>query len=215
MIPNWLNKSLSEDGLPRIRQAIHNAEQHTSAEIVPMICHSSTPMQHVLPLLWAGALLFWGALFFSFEHPLRLPAWGWFVALALATITATLLQKFAAIQRACTNRETMNAAVDRRAELEFYRAGLNHTQDRTGVLIFASLVERHVVVLADKTIADRLPPETWRQAIDLFLAEIKAGNLERGYIRCIDFCAAKLQENFPIKADDKNELRNDLVILAD
>ncbi len=215
MIPDWLKKSLRDDALPRIRRAIQDAEHHTSAEIVPMICRVSTPMQHVLPLLWAGALLFWSALFFMFQHPLNLPAWGWFVVLLLAVLSATIFQNFAFAQRACTHPDTMGSAVERRAELEFYRAGLNHTRDRTGVLIFASLVERRAVVLADKAIADRLPAETWRQAIDVLLNEIKDGNMERGYIRCIEFCAAQLQTHFPIKPHDENELRNDLVILTD
>lgn len=216
MIPTWLKQSLAEEALPRLRQAIHDAEQHTSAEIVPMICRVSTPMQHVLPLIWCGSLLFWSALFFTFEHSLHLPRWGWFVvAFLLASITAALLQRFNFIQRACTSPETMATSVQRRAELEFYRAGLNHTRDRTGVLIFASLVEHHAVILADSTIAQRLPSETWREAIDILISEIKSGRLEQGYIRCIAFCAEKLQATFPAQPHDTDELRNDLVILAD
>lgn len=215
MIPSWLKESLPEEALPRIRQAIYDAEQHTAAEIVPMICRSSTPMQHVLPILWAGSLMLWSVLFFTLEQALQLPRWGWFVTFILASITAAVLQRFYFVQRACTAPETMDGEVQRRAELEFYRAGLNHTRHRTGVLIFASLVERRAVVLADSAIAEQLPAETWRQAIDILIHEIKSGRLEQGYIRCIAFCAEKLQATFPVQPHDTNELRNDLVILTD
>lgn len=215
MIPSWLKKQLPEDALPRIRQAIHNAEQHTSAEIVPMLCRISTPMHHVLPLLWCGSLLVWSVVFFTLEGSLHMPIWAWFLAFILASLTTALLHRIPFVQRGCTHPDMMNESVDRRAELEFFRAGLDHTQHRTGVLIFASLLEHRAVILADSAIADRLPSETWREAVNILVSEIKSGNLERGYIRCIAFCAEKLRENFPVQPHDQNELRNEFIILSD
>ena len=103
-------------------------------------------------------------------------------------------------------------AVRERAELEFYRQGLTQTKDQTGILIFISLFERKVVLLADKGINDKLLSPMWDEIVEKLSHEIRSGELASGLTQSIKSCGDLLQVHFPIKKEDKNELKNDLVI---
>lgn len=102
--------------------------------------------------------------------------------------------------------------VDIRAELEFYRHYQGKTEHRTAILIFVSLLEHRAVVLADKAIAQKLPPETWTQVVQLLTEEMKKKDLATGMIRAIEKCSQILTEHFPAQKENPNELSNSLVI---
>ena len=99
-----------------------------------------------------------------------------------------------------------------RAELEFYESNIQQTSGSTGILIFVSLMERKVIVLADKAINDQLPKETWQNAVDLIVTGLKAKNMALGLKNAIEFIGNTLEGPLPIKTNDTNELSNHLVI---
>ncbi len=102
--------------------------------------------------------------------------------------------------------------MEQRAELEFYRAGINGTSRRSGILLFVSFAEHRAVVLADKVIADKLPASTWNEVLTVLLAGIKSGRAGQGYIDAVNHSAKILAQHFPEIVSDENELSNRLVI---
>ena len=82
-------------------------------------------------------------------------------AVWLAAVVAAGLGFLAAswppLRRALAGREAMARAVRRAAEAAFTREGVFETRDRTGILIFLSLLEHQVVVLPDTGIAAKAP----------------------------------------------------------
>jgi putative membrane protein len=99
-----------------------------------------------------------------------------------------------------------------RAELEFHREGLSQTVDRTGILLFLSVFERHAVVLADQGIASKLPPSTWEDVVKVILEGARAKNWEPKLAEAIRLCGGHLNAHFPIKPGDKNEISNAVVL---
>ena len=199
----WAGSILDEAARRRLEEAVARAEKHTSGEIVPMLVRTSTSTGHVAPLL---LMLLWVVLLAALDLT-GISSW-WIVGLlaGLAIPAAFGLSRIPLLRRRLTARDDLERQVFARAHLEFLAAGLDRTQGATGVLIFVSWEERRVVVLADRAISDRLPPETWVTVRDALLAGIRRGDTAGGFIAAIDLCAEILEPHFPVQPDDRNEL---------
>jgi putative membrane protein len=213
-IPNFLSRYLKQEDLAQIASAVSKAESKTSAEIVPMIVKSSSSVGAV-PYL-AGLLLFSLGLILDRAFDLEL-IWGigGYLILGLLVLSAIggfYLAQYQFIRQILTPDNQRDQAVQLRAELEFHRLNMVSTIDRTGVLLFISMAERQVVVLGDLTIDKKLGKVTWDAFITDFLSQMKTGDLKGGLLGFIDKCGGLLAENFPISAQDTNEIPNDLVI---
>ncbi len=92
------------------------------------------------------------------------------------------------------------------AGLAFFELGLTSTRDRTGILLYVSLLEHQVVVLADRGIDEPVEPGTWDAVVERILDGIRSGRAEDGLCEAIERCADVLAARFPRRADDVNEL---------
>jgi putative membrane protein len=92
------------------------------------------------------------------------------------------------------------------ASRAFHETGMVETRDRTGILIYVSLLERRVEVIADRGIHARVEDGTWNDVVERVLAGIRAGHADQGLIAGIRRCGEILAANFPPGPDDRNEL---------
>jgi putative membrane protein len=115
------------------------------------------------------------------------------------------------VKRSLLRDRRRNEAVLQRSLAAFTAEGLHHTRDHTGILIFVSLLEHEVEVLADKGINEKVPQGTWDEVVRILTAELKAGRACEGFCKAIERCGVILAEHFPRPADDKDELSNRLV----
>ena len=214
MVPNWLKSYLSDDGSARIQKAIEQAESKTSGEVVPMIVRASSTVGHVPPMMLAILVIAF-LLVDGFElqanllgdHPLLI-----LVDMIVLILLANGLAQLTWVQRLLTSRADRIAQSETRAELEFYEAELNRTKDATGILLFVSLMEHRVTVLADKGISEKVPAETWTEVDKLIISGIKSKDMAKGFESAILKCGEILAPHFPIQPDDKNELSDKLII---
>lgn len=210
----WANKYLKNNDVERIGEAVRIAEKKTSGEIVPMVVLSSSPVGHVpmLVTLFASVIFLlignWAHFGFYF------PNWIWSLLILLPGFyfIGSLMKRNLTVQRFLTNDQDESDNVFRRAQLEFYQQKLQKTKDRTGILIFVSLMERQVIVLADKGISERLPQSTWDEVVQLIIQGKKSGNLADGMIAGIQKCGELLTEKFPVQSHDQNEIGNQLIL---
>ena len=211
VIPKWLQKHIDSSGLEQIEQAIHQAELKTSGEIVPVVIRKCSTVGHIaLPLLLLNFIsiqILFEVFGTSFDHSISFA-----ISLVSALIVTRLLSPLDFIERCLTPKEDQSRQVIQRAELEFYESNIQQTADSTGILIFISLMERKVVVLADKAINDQLPKETWQHVVDLVIKGIKSKNMASGLKEAVKFVGTTLEGPLPIKPNDNNELSNHLVI---
>jgi putative membrane protein len=200
---------LTTDDKQRISDAIRAVEARTSGELVTVIARESANYGHV-PLLWAAlvALLLPAPLLFTGLATVQIfeLQWGAFIALAL-------LLQVGPIKMAVTPPAIKRAYARRLAREQFFAQGLHRTHERSGVLIFVSLAEHYVEVIADEGINARLASNVWEQAVADFVREVKAGRVAQGFLTAIADCGETLIAHFPRAAGDTNELPNHLIEL--
>lgn len=207
-------KFVTPELIEKVTQAVEKAESRTSGEIVPMIVKRSSMVGQVpyqLAVLWfivVLALYEWipDIIFELFSYTTF-----WVIAIVGAGffLWAGNLSFF---QRLLTSQAYKTVGVFQRAQLEFYQIKMQETRDRTGILIFVSLMEHQCVVLADKGIAEKLPDETWQGVVQQVIDGIKRKDPAGGLIAAVHTCGELLAQHFPPRPDDKNELPNKLIV---
>jgi putative membrane protein len=192
----------------RISAAIRAVEAHTAGEIFCVVARRSGDDRHV-PLVWAASL----ALL------VPLPAIylaGWSAPTVYLAQLATFLAGAAALSLPALRhrllpRRVRSARAHAEAMRQFFAQGLDRTEHRTGVLIFASTAERHAEIVADAGINAKVDGAVWDQAVATLVASIKAGQPADGFIAAIEQCGAVLAEHFPPGALPRDELPDRLV----
>ena len=199
---------MTDSDRARIGAAIRDVESRTGGELVAVVAQASDDYYYI-PTLWAAllAILLSGIaeLFALLPTGLNLTVeLGLFIALALAFRWSPLKMRLVpgAVKRA-------RAAVLARAQ--FLEQNLYATRDRTGVLIFVSVAEHYVEVLADKGINDRVDPAVWQHAVDAFVTRVRAGQVADGFVEAVERCGVVLIEHFPRTPGDADELPNHLI----
>lgn len=201
----------SDEDNQRIKQAVKKAEASTSGEIVPLIVQASDPYPHAD---LAGGIV---------GQSLALIAGIWlvpdldYVASILFLVGGFLIGYLATrfispLKRAILGNRIVSTEVYQRALQAFFELGIMNTRDRTGILIMVSLLEHKVQVLADTGINEKVTEGTWDGVVTLVLNGIKSGSVINGLCDAIEKCGKILSNDFPIKDDDTNEIKNDLIV---
>ncbi len=191
----------------KIETAVKAAEMKTSGEIVPMVVNSSYdyPRAELIGggslALATGLLVSWG---FGGES-----IW-WFLPVFIVGffIFQQLIHNIPELKRWLIHPEELTEEVKEKALVSFLEQGLHETRDRTGILILISLLERRVQVLADSGINAKVPENTWKEVTDIITAGLKSEDACAAICQAIDLCGELLQEHFPRKDDDTDELPN-------
>jgi len=81
--------------------------------------------------------------------------------------------------------------------MEQFTHRLHATKASTGVLIYASLAERQVEIIADEAIHKKVAPGEWDRAVKAAVGPIGAGDVAGGLIAAIELCGRALAAHFP------------------
>lgn len=95
---------------------------------------------------------------------------------------------------------------------EFYLHGLDKTKNQTGVLLLILVKRRAIEVLGDKGINEKVPHGTWDSVVRDLSNEIRRGNRLRGICQAVMRIGELLEESFPHKANDTDELPNAVIV---
>jgi putative membrane protein len=214
-VPAWAKHLIDDDGLRRIHDAVTKVEKHTSAEIVPMLVSHSSTTGHVPWVLFLFLMMLTGVLVpqLAVFTALEIPYWLFeIVALVLAIVGTWTFASMPYVRHWLTPRLDQVLSVERRALLEFHLAQVQDTEHRTGILLMVSSLERRAIVIADKSIDERLPKATWDNVIAILLEKTKAGNFADGIVAALEALIIHLEPVFPPAHDNKDELENGLII---
>lgn len=145
------------------------------------------------------------------------PGAPWWVLLgvqALALAVAHTAARHPTVRRKLLPADLVETRVHERARRCFREQGLTRTRGRTGILLFVTLLERRVVVLADDGIHRVLDPdECWEQVVDLVLAGLRAGRGVEGLEAGVRRCGEILARHVPVvPARELDELPNAIVV---
>ncbi|MBU4034234.1 MAG: hypothetical protein KKG34_05490 [Proteobacteria bacterium] len=194
----------------QIAATISGVEKKTSGEVVAMVVTASDtyPEAALLAGLSIGGLtaliitdLFLGD---SLGYFLPLLVCGSILVSSLAKISPSLLRWFIPESR-------LETRVAEHALRSFYEKKLHTTRDNTGVLFFISLLEHKVWILADTGIYEKISPETLLAYANDIATGIKQGHACTALCRQIEAVGNILEQHFPVKTDDTNELSNQVL----
>jgi putative membrane protein len=139
--------------------------------------------------VWGGPVALWIAL-----PPAAGAAGAWLVTLAAP-----------ALRRLLVPPDVLAERVRQRAMRAFLEEQVFRTRDRSGVLVFVSLFERRVVILADRGLDGTVTASEWEAVSAGIAAGMRDGRpgpaLADGIRRC-----ARLTARLPGRPDDRDEL---------
>lgn len=210
----------SDDDRRQIEDAVASAEATTAAEIVPFVATRSDPYPAAL---WRGGVLgallalCTAALLRSAALPSVTPYLTDLGILLVTLLTggvgaiATGFLPF--LTRILTPPSERDRAVYRRAVQAFMDEEVFDTDGRTGILLFVSLVEHRIEVLADRGVDAGVDETAWAEVADRIRRGIEEEQLTRGLMNGIEHCETVLEAtNLTAEVDDdqlSDHLRRD------
>jgi putative membrane protein len=200
---------LDADAKKALTAAIQQIEARSSAEVVIVVRRRSAPAWGAALVALAVAALATLAvelfapwtfdLIWILIDPVLVGA-----ACAVAALRVPWLARHLSLRRA--QRRSAEVA----ARVAFFDKGIRRTRDRTGILVYVSLVEREAVVLADDGVMRAVPPEEWAKALETLAATVGEGATAESLASHIAALGDVLEPALPRRADDVNELPDEV-----
>lgn len=224
---------LSEADHKRIADAITDAEAKSAGEIFCVLTHEVSRYREV-PLAWAAAVAFvvppmlvlaglhrlaLADIFSSWTDDSLRAAEG-LILHALLTYGLVQAGLFAVValavslprlRRVMTPGFLKQRRVRQAARNHFVASGARLSDAEPHILIFASLMDRKVELVAHAAIHRAVGEGPWNAAVAAVSAGMKAGNTADGFVKAIEICGAALAEHFPPKGPARNLLPNELL----
>jgi putative membrane protein len=200
----------------RIKAAVEAAEGKTSGEIVPYVVDHSDNYEDAE---WRSAFLF-AFMTFCIVVAVRSFTSVWLplnvVEIGLATLAAgalaMLLVKYVRpVKTFFAGRHLIDHRVAQRAAEAFISEEVFNTRDRTGILIFVSLLEHRVLVIGDAGINASVKKADWHDVVQRVVKGINDGKITEGLVDAILQCGSLLEQHgLKRRADDSDELSDSL-----
>jgi putative membrane protein len=200
---------LTEQDRQKIESAIIAAERTTSGELVAVVAQAADDYRYALFLWPALAALLLPAVLLTIAPGMS--AWTLYLAEAAAFLALALLAHLPPVRRALVPEAMQRRSASQLAREQFVEQGLHLTRARTGVLLFVSVAEHYVEIIADEGINARVPPGTWDKAVADFVERVRAGRIAEGFLAVVEMVEARLAEHFPRPPDDRDELPNRVI----
>ena len=196
---------MDEADKARVSAAIHAAEARTSGEIFCVIARQSSDYR-LVPIAWSAAIALFAPLAL-----LGLTDWSAPVVYLLQIIiflAVSIGLSHPAIKFRIVPPRARHDRAHAEAMRQFFAQGIDKTERRTGVLIFASTAERYVEVVADAGINDLVATAVWDDVVGSLVSAIRDGRSADGFVGAIATCGEILAAHFPPGALNRNEIRD-------
>lgn len=209
---------LTQEEQEKIKLAVQDLEKESSGELVLYLAKSSSEyhsgkwiISTILGGIVALAVLVLGY-FWLLPEGLTIISVSIAVlgAMVFGFIFGLISKKLRAsfMGNAYTHKKVMS-----KAHAVFLEKEVFQTVDRTGILVFISLLEKEVVVLGDTGISSVVQKEQWNEVVEHIIQGIKKKSLCEGILAAVKDCKQLLLDNkFKVRPDDDNELPDEITI---
>ncbi len=196
-----------------ITRCVQEAEKQTSGEIVPMIVSES---HHYPPAAIYGATFISLPVALLVTHLLGASFWigpdnMWlFLAcfILLYAISYPLVQNISWLKRRFLLPARAEEEVKAGAIQAFFTEKLYRTRAQNGILLYISVFERRVWILADSGIIEKIGQEQWQEIVDAVTSGIRKKRQAAAICEAVNRIGAILKEFYPYEKDDSDELHN-------
>lgn len=183
---------------------VKEIELRTDAELVLIVRARSGWYRHAD--YFFGALLAFAALIFLLFSPFNFHQYWVAIDVALLFVLGTVIaSRSNSIRRLLTTEKFRNQAVRTAAAAMFYEAGIANTSAEMGVLIYQSVLERRLELIADRGILKGVNALEWNQVLfELHQAGRKAQ--PQALLEALEHFGRLLATHLPTTGDNPNEL---------
>lgn len=189
------------DSVFRCVQEIENA---TDAEVVIVVRARSGSYRQADYLF--GALVAFAGLFFLLFLPVNFHAYWVPLDIAGLFLLGTYLGSWSnTLRRLLTTDKFRKAAARTGAAAMFYEAGIANTNAEMGVLIYLSLLERRLELIADRGVLKAVPALAWNQRL-AELHQVGKHPDPENFLKALRSLGALLAEHLPATGENPNEL---------
>jgi putative membrane protein len=212
-----MKDSVTKSDRHAVVAAIKIAELKTSGEIMVVVAKQSDDYVHVPIHIAAGMALAvpfvlpWAARFFPWAS---VTLWWVFAVQLILFIVVALVLSQSWFRYLVTPRRLMRKYAHRNAATQFLAVNAHSTGGRTGVLIFVSLLERYVEIVADTAIAAKVSHADWQRIVEQMLPLLKADKLTDALVLAVEHSGDKLAKHFPPSTTNPNELPDHFIVLG-
>ena len=147
-----------------LADCVREIENQTDAEIVIAVRARSGSYRHADYL--CGAILSFASLLFLLFAPFEFQHyWVAIDVLLLFGLGAYLCSRSSSLRRLLTTEDYRAQIVRTGAAAMFYEAGIANTDAEMGVLIYLSLLEQRLELIADRGVLKAAPPLEWNERV--------------------------------------------------
>jgi putative membrane protein len=187
-----------------LAQAVRDIEKNSDAEIVIVVRGRSGTYRHADYL--CGAIIAFVGLVFVLLSPFEFHTyWVPIDVLALFIAGAFVSARTDFIRRAFTTKDFRAKAARTGAAAMFYEAGIANTSAENGLLIYLSLLERRLEVIADRGILKAVPALKWNNSV-FELKRIGKNPEPENLVKAVRDLGCLLAEHMPATGENPNEL---------
>ena len=224
---------LSQSDHARITAAIAEAKSKSAGEIFCVLTHEVSRYREV-PLAWAAIAAFLLPPLFTLlglnwlaqanlgstwtdesalaAKSLIVSALGSYTLLQAAIfVVVALIVAQPAVRRMLTPRFLKRHRVRQVARHHFAASGAKLSQAEPYILIYASLGDRQVELVAHKAIHDAVGDGPWNAAVAAVAEGMKQGKPADGFLRAIAICGEALAAHFPANGPHRNFFPDDIL----
>lgn len=219
--------SFTDENLKKIQEAVAMAEKNTDGEIALAVTPSCNSYGFwellfavVMGLITSACLIpfssnikslldwiYWDTNDYHFSF--------WLLFTVFVSILIFyLLANIPFVDRLIIPKRVRNRTVYNKAIKTFVHSGVYKTKHNTGILLFFSIFERKIQIIADVGIASKIPHETWKDLASSLAEGFKSKDPTQIIINSIVECGELLAKEFPCQKENPNELPDGLVILG-
>lgn len=187
-----------------LAQCVKEIEKDTDAELVIVVRGVSGNYRHADYLFgalvaFAGllGLLFLPVDFHTYWVPIDL--------LLLFAVGAYVCSRSKTLRRLLTSSKFRQANVRTGAAAMFYEAGIANTNAEMGILIYLSVLERRLELIADRGVLKAVPPLEWNQSLFKLKQAGRDPKVET-FMQELRNLGALLSKHLPATGENPNEL---------
>jgi putative membrane protein len=189
--------TLPKAGRERVRQALDEARKSTSAKLEVIVVPASDHYA-LYSMIWGAvtALVATGAL--ALLKP-GLHIGAGFIVNAILFALLSVIFDWWPIRIAIVPHAAKRAAATRLAHREFAASAMSRDNEQNGVMLFVSLAERHLEVIAERGAHAKVQQASWDKIVADATAAMRAKGVVEGLAGAVDACGKALAAAFPGK----------------
>ncbi|MFO0761317.1 MAG: hypothetical protein U0359_32870 [Byssovorax sp.] len=200
----------TDEAKKSVSATIAAIEGVTSAEVVVTLRAASGSYRHADYL--AGAVLTFAGLCFFLFYPADFRTEVFPIEALLLFIGGSALSAYLPpLRRLFSSRAHRAESVLTAARAAFVAQGISRTRGRSGILVFVSMLERRVEIVADIGVDEEALGAPWKEARARLAGSIAGDPTIERFIEALAALGPALHEKMPRAEDDVNELSDEVV----